>query len=565
MSLFSSLQIGKNALLVAQLGLQVTSNNIANANTPGYLRQELVQVPAPSQRKGSLLIGLGVEAERIQQKVDLFLEERLRNATSDRSSSDVQEYAYLQLETILGELGEEDLSTALTSFFNSINNVLNDPESRAIRNQVVLAGDVLADSLARTYSRVRTVREDLDDRIASMADEINSRLRDIARLNVQIVTAEGGGIRKSDAVGLRDRRQVLLGELSKLTDIRVSEQNSGAVSVYVGGEYLVFDGTYREVHSQPVERDGGTMREIRITEIDAPLRSSAGELAGLISARDEILTGFLKQLDQYSNTLIHEFNKIYSRGQGLLGYSSVTSEHAVANVLAALEQAGLPFTPVSGGFQLQVLNKQTGLTTTTEIPIELNGLESDTTLERLVAQIDAIEGVKAEVTATRHLHITSEASHLEFAFAGDTSGVLAALGINTFFSGTKALNIGIAEDVRREPGHFAASLGGVDHDTRNALDLAGLFESPLESQNGASLSVLYQRTAAEVAQGAAVTRSVAEGFRIFQQSLEGEQMSVSGVSLDEEATRMMAYQRMYQMSAKFIANVSELLDALLAL
>src|SRR5690606_21301462 len=154
--------------------------------------------------------------------------ERLRNATSDRSSSDVQEYAYLQLETILGELGEEDLSTALTSFFNSINNVLNDPESRAIRNQVVLAGDVLADSLARTYSRVRTVREDLDDRIASMADEINSRLRDIARLNVQIVTAEGGGIRKSDAVGLRDRRQVLLGELSKLTDIRVSEQNSGA-------------------------------------------------------------------------------------------------------------------------------------------------------------------------------------------------------------------------------------------------------------------------------------------------------------------------------------------------
>lgn len=565
MSLFSSLQVGKNALLVAQLGLQVTSNNIANANTPGYLRQELIQVPAPSQRKGSLLIGLGVEVERIQQKVDAFLEERLRSATSDMTSSQAQEYAWLQLETILGELGENDLSTSLTDFFNAVNDVLNEPESRAVRNLAVLQGSVLSQGIQQLYQRIRTVRNDVDDRVAGLAGEINSKLRDIASLNVQIVTAEGGGAGKSDAVGLRDRRQVLLGELAKITDIRVAEQESGAVAVYSGGEYLVFDGTFRSVRMERVESGGVSAAEIRIAETDAPLRSSSGELSGLITARDEILGGFLEQLDTFSETLIFEFNKVYSRGQGLVGYSTLQSEHAVSAVDAPLDQAGLPFVPASGRFQVQVRNKQTGLTSTEDISVNLNGLDSDTTLEQLAAQLDAVDGVQATISATRKLALTAEGSHLEFALAGDTSGVLAALGINTFFSGSGATNIAVAGDVRAEPGKFAASRDGIAHDTQNAVALASLFETPLESQNGATLSSLYHQATAQVAQGSAVTRSVAEGFRTFQKSLEGEQLAVSGVSLDEEATRMMAYQRVYQMSAKFIASVSDLLDSLLAL
>ena len=120
MSLFSSIQIANNALIAAQLGLQVTSNNVANANTPGYIRQSLVLTPAPTQRYGGLLLGLGVSVAAVKQQTDRFLEERVRNANSDLSNSAAQEDTYVQLESLIGELSDTDLSTSLSNFFNSI-------------------------------------------------------------------------------------------------------------------------------------------------------------------------------------------------------------------------------------------------------------------------------------------------------------------------------------------------------------------------------------------------------------------------------------------------------------
>src|SRR5687768_17818096 len=109
MSLFGSIQLANNALLAMQLGIQVTGNNIANANTPGYIRQNVVLTPAATQRKGDLLLGLGVQVSAIIQQTDKFLDERLRAAVSDLANGETQEQAFTQLETILGELGDTDL------------------------------------------------------------------------------------------------------------------------------------------------------------------------------------------------------------------------------------------------------------------------------------------------------------------------------------------------------------------------------------------------------------------------------------------------------------------------
>src|SRR6185312_8232752 len=119
------MQLSSNALNVASLGLQVTGNNISNANTPDYIRQRLVQEPALPYRKGNLVFGLGVKAEGVQQVVDKFLDERMRAATSDLASSDAQADAYSKLESVINELGDQDLSTQLTSFFGSLQDVLN--------------------------------------------------------------------------------------------------------------------------------------------------------------------------------------------------------------------------------------------------------------------------------------------------------------------------------------------------------------------------------------------------------------------------------------------------------
>ena len=95
--------------------------------------------------------------------------------------------------------------------------------------------------------------------------------------------------------------------------------------------------------------------------------------------------------------------------------------------------------------------------------------------------------------------------------------------------------------------------------------LADLYNAPLESQNGQTLAVLYDRFVSKTVQGSAVTRSVAEGFRVFQATLEGEHLGVSGVSIDEEAVRMLSYQRAFQASARYIQTVSELLDIMVNL
>jgi len=564
MSLFGVMQLSSNALNVASLGLQVTGNNIANANTPDYIRQQLVQEPAEPYRKGNLILGLGVKAEGVQQVIDKFLDERMRGATSDLASADAQADAYSKLESVINELGDQDLSTQLTSFFGSLQDVLNQPESAAVRNVAVQKAQALTNAIQRLDSQTRALGQDLDDQIKAMPSNINQLLSDIAKLNVQIVQIEGGGTSHSDAVGLRDRRAADLAKLAEITDIRSIEQPTGDVSVYSdSGDYLVMLGTYRQVEAVTNVSNNLQTTQIQIVGIHAPLSTSRGRLGGLTAARDNIVGGFLSGLDDVSKTLINEFNKVYSGGQGLTGFSQLTSERAVADPAAALDAAGLAFTPTNGLFQVQVYNTQTGERKTTDVHVDLNGLGTDTTLTDLAAQLDAIDGIGATITAEGKLQINADSSQTTFAFAGDTSGTLAALGLNTFFTGTSALDIGINQVVKDDPTTLAFSSGGVAEDTKNGELLANLPTSPLATQGGASLADIYERVTSDVATGSQAASGAADGFRHFQQALESQHLAVSGVNIDEEAVRMIEYQRTFQASARVIATVNDMLDTLL--
>jgi flagellar hook-associated protein 1 FlgK len=565
MTLFSTIQTAKNALLAAQLGLQVTGNNIANANTPGYIRERLILTPQPPQRWGGVLVGLGIEVQGVVQVLDRHLEERLRAAISDVAGGEAQENAYVQLEGLIGELSDNDLSTALTSFFAGIHDILNQPESVSVRNLAVLEGQSLTEAIRRLDGQIRNIHSDIDSRVTAAADRINALLEEVADLNGQIVEIENGDTTISDAVGLRDKRSKALGELSSIIDIRTAEQTSGSVTVFSGGDYIVSGVIWRPVHAVHETENGLSKAEIRITEIDAPLITSSGELAGLLAARDQAVGGLLNDLEEFTRTFIFEFNKVYASGQGLNGHSSAESEFAVEDALAALDQAGLEFTPVNGGFQVLVRNEQTGLTKTTDIEIDLDGLGADTSLTDLAAQLDAVDGISAVVTPDGTLQISADSDDVSFAFASDTSGVLAALGVNTFFTGTGATDIGIHGAVRQDPALFAAASGGIGEDAGTAERLASLLTAPLASQGGQSLALLYDHMTGELAQGAADNRAATEGYRAFQHTLEGQHLAITGVNLDEETVRMITFQRMFQASARVIAAIDELLETLVNL
>ena len=565
MTLFSTIQLSANALSAAQLGLQVTSNNIANANTPGYIRERLVQSPMQPQKYGRLLLGLGVDVEAVVQVADRYLMERLRQSESDVAFGEAQENAYVQLEALLGELSDNDLSTSLTSFFAGIHEILNQPESASVRNLAVLQGETLTGDIRRLHTGIQEARQEINTRVVAAADEINSLLEKIADLNVQIVVAEGGDVSTSDAVGLRDRRAIALADLAKLIDIRTVEQPAGDVSVHSGGDFLVFANEWREVRVANYSDRGQNVAEIRLAATDALIDSASGKLAGYYSARDGILGGALDSLNDLTEALIFEFNRIYAGGQGLEGHTSLTGQFAVSDPALALDQLGLPFTPDNGGFEVQVRNTQTGLTETTAIPIDLNGLGTDTTLNDLVAALDAVSGITATINPSGQLQIASDAPQLEFSFADDTSGVLAALGINQFFTGTDASDIGVSQVVRANPRLFSSSLGGVGEDTVVAGRLANLLTAQLSSQGGESLATLYDRMTSDIAQGSADTKSATEGYRVFQRTLEGQHLGISGVNLDEEAVRMITYQRAFQASARVIQTIGEMLDVLVNL
>ncbi|MBN8626571.1 MAG: flagellar hook-associated protein FlgK, partial [Planctomycetes bacterium] len=437
MSLFSSLQLASNALYAQSIGLQVIGNNIANVNTPGYSRAITNFTPAPTQRVGRLLLGLGVEVDSIKQRIDEHLNSRLRGATADRVGSEIQESAYAQLEGMLNELQDNDLSTSLNNFLGAISQVLNQPESVSVRNLAVLQGKTLAVDINRLSSRTHELRDDLNAQTADLAPDVNRLLQRVAELNVQIATTEGGGSVGSDAVGLRDQRNVALEELSQLIEIKTQEQSSGAINVFAGGDFLIFEGTFRQVEILHTQENGLNVAQLQVKETDAPLQAATGKLAGLVDARDNIIGKFLADLDGFAKTLAFEFNKVFSSGQGLSGYTQLTSEQAPSDANVALDHAGLAFTPVNGTFNVLVKNTQTGLTKTTQIKVDLNGLDDDdTTLNSLVAQLEAIDGVSASLDVRGRLVLTADAPNSQFAFGDDTSGVLAALGINTFFSGT---------------------------------------------------------------------------------------------------------------------------------
>lgn len=565
MSLYSSIRLASNTLRADQIGLQVTGQNIANANTPGYIREEVILEPAPTQRMGRLLLGLGVNVSAVVQKIDHFLEERLRGSVSDRVDAETRESTFAQLEGFIGELSDTDLSTALNNFFSSVNEVLNQPESVSVRNLCVLQGKTLSEGINRLSERVRGMHDDLNDRVIDMSEDINRLLEEIQQLNIRIAETEGGDTSASDAVGLRDQRLHALEELAKLVDIRVEEQDSGGVVVYRGGDFLVYEGLARDV-TVVTESEGGLAKsDIRLRETDSPLNPNAGELRGLLHSRDEILGKFLDQLDDFATTLSFEFNKVFSSGQGLNGFDEVTSEFAVDDSTEALNDAGLFYTPVNGSFQFMVHNKETGETDTTDIFVDLNGLGDDTTLEDLRDAINAIDGISATISVSNKLTITSNSADHEFAFANDTSGVLAALGINTFFSGKSAAGLGVNQVVWDDPAKFAASQGGIGVDTDNAVIMASFIDRPIESENDATLAVLYDRLTGETTQDASIARAEADGARVFEETLRGQKLATSGVSLDEEAVRMISYQRSFQASARYIATLQELFGILVNL
>jgi flagellar hook-associated protein 1 FlgK len=565
MSLIGALNVGKSALAVQQAAIQVTSNNIANAGSAGYTRQSAATGPVRDQQlQPGVFIGAGINLESISRQIDQALEGRLRGSISDQEAAETTQQWLGRVESLFNELSDQDLSTQLSTFFNAWSNLANKPQDIGLRQVVIQSGDTVAKWFTDLRRQLSSLQTDVDARLKAQTDQANSLAQQAADLNQQIVIAEGGA--GGQANGLRDQRDTVLKQLSQLADIKTVERDAGVVDVYVGSEPLVIGTQNRGVALRSESVAGNLETTVTFKANDGAMRLSAGQLGAMDSARQQI-GEMIEKVDSLAGNLIFELNKVHSSGQGLEGFHTVSATNQVADSSAALNsaQANLAFAPSGGSFVVHVRNKSTGFVTSTRVQVDLDGAGgNDTTLNSLQSDLDGIANMSASIQAGK-LRIAAESNSVEVSFSQDSSGVLAALGINGFFTGRNANDIAISGDIMARPSLLAAAQNGERGDNQAALSIAALESNALAGLNGASLKEAYQAAVNGIATQSAAAKTNAEATRVVRETLEAQRESLSGVSLDEEAINLVRQQRAFQAAARLIAAVDEMMETLLAI
>ncbi|MEM6504529.1 MAG: flagellar hook-associated protein FlgK [Planctomycetota bacterium] len=568
MALTPSLYIGRSGLLASQAAIQVAGNNLANIATEGYHRNEieLAAVRANELQRG-IFLGNGVQIASITRQVDEALEARLRNAISDEGGSRVAQDLWSEIEAIENELSEIDISTRMGEFFNAWSQIANNPQDLSLRTLAVKQAETLSDYVTSVRGEFLNLQKRIDDRTANAANAANDLLDRIAQLNESIALQEGGSI--TEAAGLRDQRDLYLGQLAELINISINEQPSGAIDIFVGSLPIVLGNENRGIAVTTESTQDGLTTTVRLAEDRSPLDIKSGELGGLVEFRGVFLENAIDVLDTYANAMIYEVNKLHSQSQGLNLLDSALGTTEVVDTTAALNDptAQIPFEIVNGSFQLSVTQVSTGQRVSETIRVDLDGIDptNDTSLDDLAAQIDAVANISAVVTSDGRLQITADAQDFQFGFSDDNTGAMAALGINTFFTGKDAADIGVNLGLVDDPRYIAVARDFLPGDNRNALAIAALRDNGVETLGGQSLPGYWNRHIEDVSIRTAQAIDQLNADSVVKENLQVQQQAFSGVNADEETIDLLNYQRMYQANARFLTVVDELMQTLIGI
>jgi len=348
--------------------------------------------------------------------------------------------------------------------------------------------------------------------------------------------------------------------------VQTVTQPDGSMNVYVGSEPLVTGTTSNGVAVSQQSVNGQVQNVVVFKSSNSNIQITSGSIAGLTGTENEI-SNVVGQLNSITGNLIFQVNKLTSSGQGTTGVTSVTATNAVTNTAAALSDSsntGLKFTPTTGSFVVHLTNTSTGLTTSTLVHIDQNGTGTDTTLDSLTAQLNGIANISAS-DKNGTLTINTSGSNEQLTFSDDTSGTLAALGINTFFTGNDSTNIAVNSTVQNNLSLVTAAQNGESADNQTALAISTLGDTAQTGLSGQSINQAYEGMVNDVATKTATATSDATSTAQVVSTLQAQRQNLSGVSLDEETVNLLTEQRAYQSAARVITTVNTMMDDLMNL
>ena len=501
----------------------------------------------------------------LQRHIDEAVEARLRSSIGSRAAAESTYNTLGQIEALYNELSDSDLSTGLAELFNSFAALETEPQETTTRNMALA-------SLNTVVNTLQSQRRALLDQSVATNEDIEQVVGPGQRHRQRDCLAQRAdrraGIARLPGTALRCaiERDALLRELSELMDIQTREQTGGAVNVYIGSEPLVEYSRSRGLTVETELEDGLERATVRFADNNGTVIIRDGQLAAQLEARDEHLSGQVDQLDELARGLIYELNRVQSTGRGLVGYESITSAYAVGDTTAALnsEDADLTFPIENGSFVVHVRNQDTGETITRLIEVDLDGIGTDTSLESLAADLNAVPGLSAGVTADNRLQLDA-ASGSEMWFTEDSSGALAALGVGALLVGTDAGTIAINADVSDDPRLLATSLTGALGDGGNAARFAVLGETTSSLLGNQTIQDFQASIVDEVAIKASAALTAYTASDVVYSSLVAQRESVSGVSLDEEIINLTTYERAYQGATRYLSVLDDLTYEVLSL
>ena len=463
MSLASALEIGKSGLKIYQVATEVTSENIANVNTPGYSRQRVILEDAPPSTANGFPLGTGVKISSVERYYDALLQRQLVNAGTTSGYDTKKSEVLQQIEPIFNEVAQDGLGAAITDFFNSWQDLSLNATGNAERLAVLSSAQVMADQFHYASRTLNDAAIAQNDSVKPVADSVNSILANIAQLNGQInVTEQVSG----NANEMRDQRDYLIRQLSENMAVTYTENSDGSTDVSytdTTGSYALVTGTNAatlSITTSGTLPDGTTLRNVvQVTPAGGgattTIAPTTGTLGALMVMRDTTIPAYLNDVNELASTIVTEVN----------------AQHV-------------------NGFDLN----------------------------------------------------------------GDAGG--------DFFdaTGTTAGTVAVAIS---DPNLVAASQSSASRgDNSNAVALARLVNAPTMSGGTTTFSNYYDGLVAKIGLDVNSAQSVVAQDDAFMKQLTTLRDSSSGVSLDEELTDLIKYQRSYQASAKLITTVDSMLETL---
>jgi len=331
MSLNAIMNTATSGMMAAQTGLRVTSDNIANVNTNGYVRKTIAQSNLLSNG-----MGVGVSIDSIKRATDRFLTTASLNAAADSSRASAVAQSLNSVQQLFGDpTGDTSFFSKLDDIFTAFSAAQDDPSSALLRTQALTRVDQFLSESSRITSSISKLGKDVDTRISGDVDRVNDLLSQIDALNSDITRAKVAG---ADATGAENVQGSLVDELSKLMNVQITPRTMGGVVVRsTEGLPLAGDGAARLTYqTSPTATGYLTVQLANGSPVPTPLNITSGEIRGLMDVRNTELVNISDQLGEFTSRAAEEINRAANAASAVPAPTSLSGRDTGLDAQAAM-------------------------------------------------------------------------------------------------------------------------------------------------------------------------------------------------------------------------------------